>query len=1648
MMDDPSFVIYRHAFKGIGTQHGEEEGHYGVQPAEFYADTLFLDLIDRNILGIQGEVALILHVWMAISHELNAVWIHCDSKYNPVETLTSLDRAVALWVGERDETSNGGHLLYHLAELAGNFFQKETEKNWVNTQIMKSFSSIQSKISTGALCSEAANRTGLHAEIDRIHSLMMVPLLQNLIHYVMAGEKKELAKIYLAAVLPHVLACDPNMAMELDLVGTIGSLNDTQKIAWVRSLHKAFSCMRLACDDIGAYTQDPNYPDCRDDLTANFTSHVASNPKSELYSRIDRDLQRLQILLNEGAYKSALTLYVHGYHAPFSLQKLAANDVIPRPVGPLVDLYKYVYGNDDDDPKYFADQEVQRAINREGEFRSLPDEELTDLVLGLLTYEVSFFAVMSSFDISQEMCEDNGSNTTALEYWDNGAALYVGSIEGSNKGGKIGGQLLYGVSKTLCSLFKTCFEGNSRANHLMIQSLALGAEYLAEGKCTALGNLIEDFIYPALQTIVIQGTLASVATVSSSEGTRSNVTGLGSVHAFARSLLPQLREARKEIAPQVEQKLLLPYSEALSMSAIYDVAEVLYLAMPDLATDCESVGTMKSPSLTLCQTIRLQNPINDISFGRYLFLDTDIVDHLAAIALDIRDMRNATSIEQAIEIYQQGRHALQDSRGRITLASFSTNATVWMADDPIFNMYKFALYDKSALASRDVPFPFADDFVQKTTDLKLIPDAAVVLNVWMMISHHLSQVWRTCADKKDATKEVDAAVALWIGNDQVEGSYETGWLVYSVVQDASRTFGHPEKEAKLNENLMKGFNHLQRISQECVDNDNTTTLLQDLRYHLFEVQRLLTIPLLQLLLSAIAEKDSSRVELFATSVIPLSVGCNRKIYSDLSQRLLRDFQAWNDEGISDLKVFLECLDVSCEELNVTTTASESLQDLMEKFCAAKGPHNEVSADPLFKAVSRIDLDILQIEILLRTEANGAAMDLYNYGRNTNILNLDLPGQMEGSSFLSLHHLATLSANTSLLKEFEEYYGSTNYADELVTELIQQEGLYQNATSSLLAADNSALQLLILFQGILWNLQEAVTSCEKGQMTSAIKGWLVAMGIFNGSTSDSSVHSLGSQICAGFGTCTDDGDSLSNQVILGALQQGYVSLKANECLLAQELMDSTIIPLLKVPLIQATLERSVVHEDTVTNATEERHASGFAVTQAILPFLANVNTDSAEVIANIFRSPSDIASSWEETDLVFKAIQYVLPAMGIECSYLGSWVDEPSLSFCFDLNLTDWIIPHSDLGLDVRDMRAALRSGEVELARMIYNDGKNGKVGNHTLSLRSLSTEATMEMAGVPLFELFLHTHSGSQRYADSFVQEAFKLAGSTNTEVARSAVVASTIAAEATIVLHLWMAVIYQMHRAVLACENSGSLNDIAEAIDRTTAYYIGDAQPNNEAEPGHLLYGWTQEMSSHFASVGENVLGVNEYILILFAEAHEMIGGLSTSNSRGAFELNALFHEATLQMTIPLVQGLLHALMMDDRERVRLYSHAVVPLFSSCDRGDYEYFQRTLMDTSFVATEIQAIVDRVYQLLPCLGLTCSQVGLHQLDMAASYTRPFCSEDSLKKSYHGYQPSNDKVFEDVSSGDGMVDTSKLYFSRTASFSLDESTKICGKLVFS
>jgi len=234
---------------------------------------------------------------------------------------------------------------------------------------------------------------------------------------------------------------------------------------------------------------------------------------------------------------------------------------------------------------------------------------------------------------------------------------------------------------------------------------------------------------------------------------------------------------------------------------------------------------------------------------------------------------------------------------------------------------------------------------------------------------------------------IDSAVGLWIGQEQAEGKFDSGWMLYSQAQRAAKMYGAEEQESPVNTELMSLFNQAQQAAVACPDNAYTyktlSTMIDSIIHSLSKIQ-------LQQMLYHISENNRNFVELFALSFIPQVISCDQGSYNHLRDSLFLDFDrsvALDNGLVSRLSKGLWCLRYTCEDLGDTSNADPELQNLVSTICTNIGGLSRTKSiagyetDADVYELSRIDLDILQIELFMRTQSYSLAIDYYINGHN-------------------------------------------------------------------------------------------------------------------------------------------------------------------------------------------------------------------------------------------------------------------------------------------------------------------------------------------------------------------------------------------------------------------------------------------------------------------------------------------------------------------------------------------------------------------------------------------------------------------------------------------------------------------------------------------
>lgn len=303
-----------------------------------------------------------------------------------------------------------------------------------------------------------------------------------------------------------------------------------------------------------------------------------------------------------------------------------------------------------------------------------------------------------------------------------------------------------------------------------------------------------------------------------------------------------------------------------------------------------------------------------------------------------------------------------------------------MAQDIAFNLFRFALADEeefgdgSYLASSTYADVAIDKALNTADDEELAAEATVILHVWMQIAHYLYESVRVCENGGRAVDSVDKAVALWLGEGQVEGSDDIGFLMYSIAEQAATGFGHDENsEAPVNTDLFEAFNEARKIAVDC---PTAPDMFLDLRGVVADILNSMKLPLLQNLMWYINNASSAApdylemenyVELYALSLVPHLIGCSPTSFFFLQENLIdNDFDnsLINEKFIGHMKTLQKCFDITCSDLLADKISDGSLSQMVSKMCVkdSDAPASIVGYQPATD-VTEVSLSALVVQYL-------------------------------------------------------------------------------------------------------------------------------------------------------------------------------------------------------------------------------------------------------------------------------------------------------------------------------------------------------------------------------------------------------------------------------------------------------------------------------------------------------------------------------------------------------------------------------------------------------------------------------------------------------------------------------------------------------------
>jgi hypothetical protein len=931
----------------------------------------------------------------------------------------------------------------------------------------------------------------------------------------------------------------------------------------------------------------------------------------------------------------------------------------------------------------YADEIIGRAINATldsgSAFESASRLQRKEVVVRTLQTMVPYMQIIARLRSAVSHCEASRSGQQLV---DEAAAIFTGSIEGKagQSDSKGSGKLLYALGQEFCEPFNECNAfSDASQNQFVLTSLTDMKRSISSGDCETASTVADDVV-KLLPIPMIQGTL--LLSVANAElDARSTNETLGTSYVLASAVLPLVSQANSTSAGTIINNL----DFNLDVPPVNDGPEAVFEAfrdaLPGMGIDCQYVGSLEDLGLTTCAGVPESiNATAPTSLGGNLYVSTTNVQDRANIALDIKSMQEALEVGRAglaTIIYREGENSpIYDASGvRVDLRSlskFSSDAYETMKGNPLYQVAVYALRDAEGLYLGQNATDFADTIVMEAlksgaaTKSPIGAEGAVALNLWMELVNQLQQTLERCKNRKiadeDGVRSIDEAAAYWIGDGQVEGNAEKGHLLYALAELLGDKFGVIDEssgQATVNVKILSLF-HQGKLELSNPGACTDTSTYRRLRHIVNRITTQMLIVNLQALLYNLYEKDRPRVRIYAHSIVPLLAGCRPPTFRFLSGKLLGETTNFTDAEIPAIVASVQsayaCFDVSCADVGSysSDTSPSTCQDpVVDLPLAGYTPGSDV------RGVAKLDLDILELDILMQMQAYSAAEDLYSYGRHAT-----LTGASDVTE-LSLSSLATSTDRSSVpqMSSFVQYYGQDqDYADTMIR--YEYLGANRHSPEQRRAVVVGLSQYMVLYMSVLASMQQAVVSCNAGKGDEATRKWDTAaawlIGSLEGTSEEGSTEgrlwwALNKEFCGEFSTCSpnvagssDANDRLALKLFAG--RGAISSLSCGDLSRAVEAVSAVLI----VPFVQASLSVSV--QLTKMKASSEQRvllARGYVYSQTILPLIHAVNPAAADAIAARFDLTSSKPDDKAAAARLVGAFQSALDSLNVPCQDVGT-----------------------------------------------------------------------------------------------------------------------------------------------------------------------------------------------------------------------------------------------------------------------------------------------------------------------------------------------------------------------------------------------------------
>jgi hypothetical protein len=190
--------------------------------------------------------------------------------------------------------------------------------------------------------------------------------------------------------------------------------------------------------------------------------------------------------------------------------------------------------------------------------------------------------------------------TDATAFWDQAAALYVGSIEGEIRGGDPDGygELLYSLAKEVCDGFGTCeTSSDASSNESLLDLFSDGLNLIAKEQCDSAQRFIKSEIIPLLPIPLIQGMLFySTLMEDLQAGTTDADFAAG--YVMSRAILPLVNDVNSTSADIIEANMNFQLTADPVSAGSPEIFTAITYALPGMNVDCKRIGSFDN--LTVC----------------------------------------------------------------------------------------------------------------------------------------------------------------------------------------------------------------------------------------------------------------------------------------------------------------------------------------------------------------------------------------------------------------------------------------------------------------------------------------------------------------------------------------------------------------------------------------------------------------------------------------------------------------------------------------------------------------------------------------------------------------------------------------------------------------------------------------------------------------------------------------------------------------------------------------------------------------------------------------------------------------------------------------------------------------------------------------